>query len=96
LAGACPRFEFSDRLVFEVLDQNGVALFASDFKPNPVTPAPKANEGLIKEISQSKSGHFERHGNLYSFSPIESSGWVAVVEQPRPWLTNRFTIFWDE
>ena len=75
--------EFSDRLVFEVLDQNGVALFASDFKPNPVTPAPKANEGLIKEISQSKSGHFERDGNLYSFSPIESSGWVAVVEQPR-------------
>jgi len=75
--------EFSDRLVFEVLDQNGVALFASDFKPNPVTLAPKANEGLIKEISQSKSGHFERHGNLYSFSSIESSGWVAVVEQPR-------------
>src|SRR4029450_10637087 len=75
--------EFSDRLVFEVLDQNGVALFASDFKPNPVTPAPKANEGLIKEINQSKSGHFERNGNLYSFSPIESSGWVAVVEQPR-------------
>src|SRR5213592_1744595 len=75
--------EFSDRLVFEVLDQNGVALFASDFKPNPVTPAPKANEGFIKEISQSRSGHFERQGNLYSFSPIESSGWVAVVEQPR-------------
>src|SRR5213596_3972393 len=75
--------EFSDRLLFEVLDQNGVALFASDFKPNPATPAPKANEGLIKEIGLSKSGHFERHGNLYSFSPIESSGWVAVVEQPR-------------
>jgi signal transduction histidine kinase len=75
--------EFSDRLVFEVLDQNGVALFASDFKPNPVPSVPKANEGLIKEISQSKSGHFERHGNLYSFIPIESSGWVAVVEQPR-------------
>src|SRR6185369_6151542 len=25
----------------------------------------------------------ERHGNLYSFSPIESTGWVSVVEQPR-------------
>jgi signal transduction histidine kinase len=75
--------EFADRLLFEVLDQNGAALFASDFKPNPGTPAPKANETLIKEISQSKSGHFERHGNLYSFSPIESTGWVAVVEQPR-------------
>src|SRR5262249_52999057 len=75
--------EFSDRLIFEVLDQNGVALFASDFKPSPATPAPKANEGLVKEIKQSKTGHFERHGNLYSFSPIESTGWVAVVEQPR-------------
>ena len=75
--------EFSDRLLFEVLDQNGAALFANDFKPNPATPDPKTNEGLIKEVSQSKSGHFERHGNLYSFSPIESTGWVAVVEQPR-------------
>ncbi len=75
--------EFSDRLLFEVLDQNGVALFASDFKPNPIVPAPKAYEGLISEINQSKSGHFERHGNLYSFSPIESTGWVAVVVQPR-------------
>jgi signal transduction histidine kinase/CheY-like chemotaxis protein len=75
--------EFSDRLLFEVLDQNGAALFASDFKPNPVTTSPKANEGLIREIHQSPSGHFERHGNLYSFSPIESTGWVAVVEQPK-------------
>ena len=75
--------EFSDRLLFEVLDQNGAALFANDFKPNPATPAPEANEGLVKEIRQSKSGHFERHGNLYSFSPIESTGWVALVEQPR-------------
>ena len=75
--------EFSDRLLFEVLDQNGAALFANDFKPNPATPDPKTNEGLIKEVSQSKSGHFERQGNLYSFSPIESTGWVAVVEQPR-------------
>jgi signal transduction histidine kinase/CheY-like chemotaxis protein len=75
--------EFSDRLLFEVLDQNGAALFASDFKPNPVTTLPKPNEGLIREIHQSPSGHFERHGNLYSFSPIESTGWVAVVEQPR-------------
>jgi signal transduction histidine kinase len=75
--------EFSDQLVFEVLDQNGVALFASDFKPNPATGSPAANGELIKEIRQSKTGHFERQGNLYSFSPIEATGWVAVVEQPR-------------
>jgi len=75
--------EFSDRLLFEVLDQNGVALFASDFKPNPATPTPRANEGLLREIGQSKSGHFERQNNLYSFSPVESTGWVALVEQPK-------------
>ena len=75
--------EFSDRLLFEVFDQNGVALFASDFKPNSATNPSRVNEALIKEIGQSKSGHFERSGNLYSFSPIESTGWVAVVEQPK-------------
>src|SRR5216110_1382065 len=75
--------EFPDRLLFEVLDQNGAALFAKDFKPNPTTPSPGEKGILMKEISQSKSGHFERHGNLYSFSPIESTGWMAVVEQPR-------------
>jgi len=74
--------EFGDRLLFEVLDQNGGALFANDFKPNPSTTSPEGGT-LIKEIRQSKSGHFERRGNLYSFSPIESTGWVAVVEQPK-------------
>jgi signal transduction histidine kinase len=75
--------EFSNRLLFEVLDQNGAALFASEFKPNPAIGSAAANGELIKEIKESKTGHFERHGNLYSFSPIESTGWVAVVEQPR-------------
>src|SRR6266581_4299362 len=74
--------EFGDRLLFEVLDQNGGALFANDFKPNPSTTSPEGGT-LIKEIRESKSGHFERRGNLYSFSPIESTGWVAVVEQPK-------------
>src|SRR5436305_4782893 len=72
--------EFSDRFRFEVFDQNGASLFANDFKPNPgVTPQGGL---LINEIRQNKTGHFEEHGNLYSFSPIEPTGWVAVVEQP--------------
>src|SRR6266508_4459371 len=74
--------EFSDRFLFEVLDQNGVALFANDFKPNPSGTSPEGGV-LIKEIRQNKTGHFEEHGNLYSFSPIEKTGWVAVVEQPK-------------
>ena len=74
--------KFGDKLVFEVLDQNGNSLFANDFKPNPNAISPEG-EVLLKEIRQSQSGHFERQGNLYSFSPIESTGWVAVVEQPK-------------
>src|SRR5213083_263350 len=74
--------DFSDRFLFEVLDQNGVALFANDFKPNPSATSPEGGV-LIKEIRQNKIGHFEEHGNLYSFSPIEPTGWVAVVEQPK-------------
>jgi len=74
--------EFSDRFVFEVLDQNGAALFANDFKPNPNVTS-REGGALLSEIRQNKLGHFEQHGNLYSFSPIEPTGWVAVVEQPK-------------
>src|SRR6266545_4971023 len=74
--------EFSDRFLFEVLDQNGAELFANDFKPNPGVTSPQGGV-LINEIRQNKVGHFEQHGNLYSFSPIEPTGWVAVVEQPK-------------
>src|SRR5215813_1047687 len=73
--------EFSDRFVFQVLDQKGAALFANDFKPNPRATSPESGE-LLSKIGQSKSGHFEYHDNLYSFSRIESTGWVALVEQP--------------
>jgi signal transduction histidine kinase len=73
--------EFSDRFVFEVLDQNGAALFANDFKPNPRAISPEGGE-LLNKIRQSKSGHFEYQDKLYSFNRIESTGWVALVEQP--------------
>ena len=74
--------EFSDRFVFKVLDQNGASLFANDFKPNPSVTSPQGGL-LINEIRQNKTGHFEEHGNLYSFSTIEQAGWVAIVEQPK-------------
>src|SRR5213592_1893823 len=75
--------EFSDRFVFQVLDQRGAALFANDFKPNPRATSPESSE-LHREIRQSKRGHFEFQNNLYSFSHITSTGWVALVEQPVP------------
>jgi signal transduction histidine kinase/CheY-like chemotaxis protein len=74
--------EFADQSLCQVLDQNGTALFTNNFRANPGALSP-AGENLIKEIGKSKSGHIERHGNLYSFSPVESTGWVAVVEQPK-------------
>ena len=73
--------EFSDRFVFQVLDQKGAALFANDFKPNPRATSPESGE-LLNQIRHSKDGHFEYRDNLYSFSRIESTGWVALVEQP--------------
>src|SRR5438552_3264563 len=73
--------EFSDRFVFQVLDQKGAALFGNDFKSNPRATSPERGE-LLNKIRQSKNGHFEYRDNLYSFSHIESTGWVALVEQP--------------
>src|SRR5215212_2454270 len=74
--------EFADQSNCQVLDQNGSALFTKELKanPNPLTPA---GQSLIQQIGQNKRGHIERQGYLYSFSPIESSGWMAVVEQAR-------------
>jgi signal transduction histidine kinase/CheY-like chemotaxis protein len=73
--------EFSDRFIFQVLDQKGAALFANDFRPNPRATSPESSD-LLNKIRQSKNGHFEYRSNLYSFDPIELTGWVAVVEQP--------------
>jgi signal transduction histidine kinase/ActR/RegA family two-component response regulator len=74
--------EFADQSVCQVLDQKGTALFTNNFRANP-NPLSPAGEDLLKEIGKSRTGHIERHENIYSFSPVESTGWVAVVEQPK-------------
>lgn len=75
--------EFADHAVCQVLDQNGNALFAEKFAPNPAPVSPRANS-VIQEIRQKKDGgHFERYDNVYSFMPIESTRWMTVVEQPK-------------
>jgi signal transduction histidine kinase/CheY-like chemotaxis protein len=74
--------EFADQSVCQVLDQRGVALFTNNFNANP-SPLSPAGQDLIKEIGKDKTGHIERGGSLYSFSPVESTGWMAVVEQPK-------------
>jgi hypothetical protein len=49
--------EFSDRFVFQVLDQKGAALFGNDFTPNLRATSPESGE-LLTKIRQSKNGHF--------------------------------------
>ena len=74
--------EFADQSLCQVIDQDGKALFTNNFQPNIGGVSPQA-ETLIKDIRKIKTGHLDRHGNLYSFNPIENTGWVAIVEQPK-------------
>src|SRR2546430_14798498 len=74
--------QFADQSSCQVIDQNGQALFMNDFRPNPGTSS--ARESILpKEINEMKKGNLERGGNLYSFSPVESTGWTVVVKQPK-------------
>jgi signal transduction histidine kinase len=73
--------QFSDQMVCQILDQTGQALFSNDLKPTAASRL-RTRSNLIKEIRQSPVGHLERHGDIISFSPIESTNWVALVEQP--------------
>jgi signal transduction histidine kinase/CheY-like chemotaxis protein len=74
--------EFADQSTCEILDQKGAAIFAKSVQPSARAVSTDAAM-LMKEIGRSKTGQFERNGNLYSFNPVESTGWVAVVEQPK-------------
>src|SRR3984893_15270209 len=66
--------QFADQSSCQVIDQMGHALFTNDFRPNP-SPSPEPESILPKEINETKKGNLERGGNLYSFSPVESTGW---------------------
>jgi signal transduction histidine kinase/CheY-like chemotaxis protein len=66
----------------QVIDQSGMALFANNFVPNMGSAASQPS-GLYEEIRQGKTGHLERNGNLYSFTTIDTTGWMTVVDQPR-------------
>jgi signal transduction histidine kinase/CheY-like chemotaxis protein len=73
---------FTDQSFCQVFDQNGAALFTKDFRANTGLRTAET-DSLIAAIRKSSKPHLERHGNLYAFSPLETSGWTAVVAQPR-------------
>ena len=74
--------DFADQERCQIIDQNGVALFSHDFTAN-TSPVSLAATTLLSDIRARRDGHSEHAGNLYSFAPVESTGWTAVIEQPR-------------
>ena len=73
--------EFADGSVCQVVDQTGNVLFTNDLKPNTASLTVDWQQ-LIRDILRTKRGHIERSGKLYSFSPVEPTPWIALVEQP--------------
>ena len=74
--------DWSDHANCQVVDQTGMELFTNNFVPNMSAPSPEP-DSFVREIRQMKAGHLERDGNLYSFTTIDSTGWMVVVAQPK-------------
>jgi signal transduction histidine kinase/ActR/RegA family two-component response regulator len=74
--------DFADQAICQIIDQAGAPLFTNDFAPN-TGPAPPRITKIIDEIRALKNGSIERDGNIYSFTTIDSTGWMTIVEQPR-------------
>ena len=72
---------FTDRTVCQIVDQQGFPLFTADFKSE-TEPRPRAEAKLISDIQKKQSGHLSRAGNIYSFEPLESAQWLAIIRQP--------------
>jgi len=74
--------DFADQAVCLVVDQTGNPLFTNDFMPNTGATSPQLS-GIIAEIRPLKTGSLERNGILYSFTTLESTGWLTIVQQPK-------------
>ncbi len=73
---------FADRAVCQVIDQDGFPIFGADFQAN-VAPAQGAESSLIGEMAKQRTGHLTQDGTIYSFEPLDSAKWLAVVHQPQ-------------
>lgn len=73
---------FADQSSCQVLDQTGMTLFTNNFVPNTDSTSPQS-DSLIQGIRQTKAGHLERDGNLYSFTTIDTTGWMTWIVQPK-------------
>src|SRR5436309_670407 len=72
---------FTDRTACQIVDQQGFPLFTADFKSE-TKPTSSAQAKLISHIQKEQNGHLTRDGNIYSFEPLESAQWLAIIRQP--------------
>ena len=73
--------EFADQSICQVLDQTGHTLFTKDFVPAEGGVSPQA-QSLIQQIRKNKTGYLEQNGNVYSFTTVDTTGWMTIIEQP--------------
>ena len=86
--------DFAEQSTCQVLDQTGMPLFTSNFAPN-TEAAPPRSDDLFQQIRKNRAGHLERDGSLYSFTTIDPTGWVTVIEQPKSVAYKpRSDLFW--
>ena len=74
--------DWADQSICQVLDQTGHGLFTKNFAPADGGITPQA-QSLIQQIRKDKTGHLEQNENVYSFTTVESTGWMTIIEQPK-------------
>src|SRR2546423_4481985 len=74
--------DFAAHVVCQIIDQTGARLFTNNFAPN-TGPAPARITKIMDEIRAMKTGAIKRAGKIYSFTTVDNTGWMTIVEQPR-------------
>jgi len=72
---------FADKAHCQIVDQTGFRLFTQDFKAE-TEPTTRVDAKLISDIQKEHRGHLSQGGNIYSFDPLESAQWLAIIHQP--------------
>jgi len=72
---------FADKAHCQIVDQAGFGLFTPDFKAE-TEPTTSTEAKLISDIRKEQRGHLSQGGNIYSFDPLESAQWLAIIHQP--------------
>ncbi len=72
----------ADQARYQIVDQAGTPFFSGDFQPNHGKISAAAQQ-LVKAIRRGQSGHIVSDDTIYSFAPVDTTGWTTVVAQPR-------------